>query len=174
MKDADRIDRIVGHWARERPELDTSGFAVAGRLLVLGKVFERRVQEALQPLGLSLWEFDVLATLRRQGAPYQLTPTELTRASMLTPGAVTHRLDRLEERGLVRRESDPDDRRGVRVVLQKRGLSLIDRAIELRFDEANEAVASLPARDRRTLVGLLRVLLLELEPDPTESEAREA
>ena len=78
MPNADPIDRILEQWSRERPELDSSGFAIAGRLLVLGKLLERRVTRALAPLDLSLWAFDVLATLRRQGAPYRLTPTELS------------------------------------------------------------------------------------------------
>lgn len=164
----DRIDGIVAQWARERPDLDAGGFAIVGRVLVLGRLLERRVGEALAPVDLALWEFDVLATLRRHGAPYRLTPTELSRATMLTPGAMTNRLDRLEARGLIRRESDPDDRRGVRVVLEKRGLTLVNRAIELRFAEADAAVADLPAKDRRALEGLLRAMLAGLEGEDGE------
>ncbi len=168
MPDADPIDRILDQWSRERPELDASGFAIAGRLLVLGKLLERRVGRALAPLDLSLWAFDVLATLRRQGAPYCLTPTELSRATMLTSGAMTNRLDRLETKGLVRREADPGDRRGVRVVLTDRGLTLVDQAIEVRFAEAQSSAAKLPARDRRTLERLLRHLLVELDREAAD------
>lgn len=170
MMDTDRIDGIVEQWSRERPELDASGFEITGRLLVLGKLLERRVSEALAPLDLSLWEFDVLATLRRQGTPYRLTPTELSRATMLTPAAMTNRLDRLEAKGLLRRESDPGDRRGVRVVLQKRGISLVNRALEVRFEEARSAAEHLPLRDRRTLEVLLRQLLLALEDEAKGAE----
>ena len=123
VPDADRIDQIREQWRRERPGLDSSGFALVGRLLVLGKLLERRVSHALAPLDLALWAFDVLATLRRQGPPYRLTPTELSRETLLTPGAMTNRVDRLESAGLVRREAEPTDRRGVRVFLTEQSSS---------------------------------------------------
>ncbi len=159
---SDPIEHIRGQWARERPDLDTRGFALVGRLLVLGKLLERRVGRALEPLDLSLWAFDVLATLRRQGPPYRLTPTELSRVTLLTPGAMTNRIDRLETAGLVRREAEPSDRRGVRVILTETGLARIDRAIEARMAEAESAAALLPAKDRATLERLLGRLLTEL------------
>ena len=159
----DTIERIREQWARERPELDSAGFALVGRLLLIGKRLERRVASALAPLDLAFWAFDVLATLRRQGAPYQLTPTELSRATLLTPGAMTNRIDRLEEAGLVRREAEPNDRRGVRVSLTPSGLKLADRAIEARFAEAEEAVSVLSAKDRAELERLLRRLIAGLE-----------
>lgn len=168
MPGSDPIDLILEQWSRERPELDASGFAVVGRALVLSKLLKRRVTRALAPLDLSLWAFDVLATLRRQGAPYRLTPTELSRAAMLTSGAMTNRLDRLEARGLVQREADPDDRRGVLVVLTERGLALADRAIEARFAEARSAAELLSPADRRAAARILHRLLVELsgEADP--------
>ncbi len=135
---------------------------------MLGKLLERRVTRALAPLDLSLWALDVLATLRRQGAPYRLTPTELSRATMLTSGAMTNRLDRLEAKGFVRREADPGDRRGVRVVLTERGLELVDHAIEVRFAEAQSAVAKLPAGGGRSLESLLRRLLVELDREAAD------
>ena len=162
MKNTDLIDHLQKQWSHERPDLDSSSFAIAARVLVLSKLLERRVTRALAPLDLSLWAFDVLATLRRHGEPYRLTPSELSRATMLTSGAMTNRLDRLEARGLVRREADPGDRRGVRVILTERGLKLVDKAIEVRFAEARNAVATLSAGDRRTLENLLRNLLVEL------------
>ncbi len=109
-----------------------------------------------------------MATLRRQGAPYCLTPTELSRATMLTSGAMTNRLDRLETKGLVRREADPGDRRGVRVVLTDSGLTLVDQAIEVRFAEAQSAAAKLSARDRRALESLLRHLLVGLDREAAD------
>jgi len=163
MPDTDLIDQICEQWSRERPDLDSGGFALVGRLLLLGKLLERRVSETLAPLELQVWAFDVLATLRRQGAPYRLTPTELSRATLLTPGAMTNRIDRLEAAGLVRREAEPNDRRGVRVSLTKSGLDLVDHAIELRFAEANDAVAEVPARNRASLERTLRRLLLRLK-----------
>ncbi len=165
MPDTDRIGLIREQWARERPDLDSSAFALVGRLLLLGKLLERRVSRVLAPLDLQLWAFDVLATLRRQGPPYQLTPTELSRATLLTPGAMTNRIDRLEACGLVRREAEPTDRRGVRVLLTEAGIELVDRAIEARFAEADSAIAGLGSRDRTSLERILRRLLGELERD---------
>jgi DNA-binding MarR family transcriptional regulator len=161
----DPIDRILDQWSKERPELDGRGFAIVGRVLTLAKLLERRVAQALEPLELSLWGFDVMATLRRQGAPYRMTPTELSRSTMLTSGAMTNRLDRLEAKGWLQREADPDDRRGVRVVLTRAGRKLVDRAIELRFHEANSAVAELSATNQRAIEAGLRRLLVALDRD---------
>lgn len=162
MASTDPVDLILEQWAHERPELDTQGFAIVGRLLVLARHLERRVGEVLADHDLSLWAFDVLATLRRQGPPYRLTPTALSRASMLTTGAMTNRLDRLEQAGLVRREADPDDRRGVRVCLTPAGISAVDAALETRMAEAREAVADLSPTARQALERHLRTLLLSL------------
>ncbi len=156
----DPIDLILKQWANERPELDSSGFAVVGRILLLGKLLESRVTQALAPLGLSA--FDVLATLRRQGAPFSLSPTQLSRATLLTSGAMTSRLDRLEEAKLVRRSPDPEDRRGVCVALTDQGRELVDRAIVKRFEEALDAVSQLPPADQVSLAELLRSLTASL------------
>jgi len=168
MPAPDAVDRILAQWGRERPDLDPQGFGLVARLLVLGKRLERRVERALAQLDLGLWAFDVLATLRRQGPPYCLTPTELSRETLLTPGAMTNRIDRLETAGLVRREAEPSDRRGVRVLLTEKGRELVDRAVELRFDEARDAATRLPASERARLETLLKRLLAELERDPPE------
>lgn len=163
MPAPDAVDRIMAQWARERPDLDPQGLGLVARLLVLGKRLERRVELALSRVDLSLWEFDVLATLRRQGPPFCLTPTELSRETLLTPGAMTNRIDRLETAGLVRREAEPRDRRGVRVLLTEAGRELVDRAIELRFEEARSAATLLPASERSRLETLLKRMLGELE-----------
>jgi DNA-binding MarR family transcriptional regulator len=165
MAGADVIKQIVEQWSRERPDLDPSGFEVVGRILVLAEHLKRRVGEALAPLELGLWGFDVLATLRRQGEPFRLTPTELSQATMLTSGAMTNRLDRLEAAGLVRRDRNPDDRRGVHVVLTERGRELVDQAIAVRFDEATDAVTVLNEREREEAAALLAKLLSHLEQD---------
>ncbi len=165
----DPVDLILKHWANERPELDSSGFAVVGRILLLGKLLESRVTQALAPLGLGA--FDVLATLRRQGAPFSLTPTQLSRATLLTSGAMTSRLDRLEEANLVRRSPDPEDRRGVCVALTDQGLELVDLAIVKRFEEALDAVSQLPPEDRVALGDLLRTLTASLPPTPRQEQS---
>lgn len=120
---------------------------------------ERRIAVSLEPFGLQLWGFDVLATLRRHGEPFRLTPTALSRATMLTTGAMTNRLDRLESAGFVAREPDPNDRRGVLVALTPEGRELVDRALEARFAVAEEAVAGLSAAERAALEPILASLL---------------
>lgn len=160
---SDSIDRVIAQWERERPDLDCSGFEVAGRVLVLARHLDRRVKEALRPLGLAPWAFDVLATLRRQGAPYRLTPSELARSTLLTSGAMTNRLDRLERDGWIRRGPDPQDRRGVLVVLTEEGREIAERAVEIRLQEARDAVAPLGEAERKRLAASLSVLLQRLE-----------
>ena len=162
----DLINRILEQWARERPDLDSAGLGIAGRLEVIGRLLGTRVEQALAPLGLSRWAFDVLATLRRNGPPYQMTPTELSRATMLTSGAMTNRLDRLEDESLVRRKPDPDDRRGCRVVLTDKGRRLADLGIEARFADAADVAGKLSGAEQRKLESLLRKLLGALDEDP--------
>lgn len=161
--DKDFVDRLIAQWRRERPEIDPSGLAVAARVLRLARLFERRVETALEPFGLQLWSFDVLATLRRHGPPYSMPPKDLLKAVMLTSGAMTNRLDRLENAGLLVRSDDPDDRRGILVTLTDAGLALIDKAITARFEEARDAIASLDKRDVDGLVHGLRALSLALD-----------
>ena len=171
MTGNDEIGEIVEQWSRERPDLDTSGLEIVGRILVLAKYLKRRVEQVLRPLDLSLWGFDVLATLRRQGEPFRLTPTDLSRATMLTSGAMTNRLDRLETAGLVRRERALEDRRGVHVVLTPEGRELVDRAIALRLEEAGRAIAGLTPRERTVATELLKKLLMKMESEKDGAHA---
>ncbi len=161
--DTDTIDLIREQWAQERPELDSSAFDVVGRILLLGKMLEKRVAQVLAPLGLGVSSFDVLATLRRQGAPFELTPKGLSGATLLTSGTMTTRLDCLERDGFVVRRPDPNDGRGVVVALTKAGRRLADRAIEARLEEARDALEALGAKEQRQLTALLRPMLLDLD-----------
>lgn len=160
MPDRDRVDLFIEQWKRERPDLDPAGLAVVSRVLMLFKVFEQNADDSLEQFGLTLWQFDVLAALRRSGRPYKLTPTELSRLVTLSSGAMTNRIDRLEELGLVQRESDPDDRRGVLISLTLAGRKTIDAAVEARFADARRNVAALSAREQKLVAGVLRKLLL--------------
>ncbi len=132
--DTDLIDLLVSQWRSIRPELDPQPMRTSGRLLRVAKLLEQRTEAVLRPFGLSLWQFDVLATLRRNDC--DLSPGQLLSATMLTSGAMTHRLDRLETSELIERRPDPEDRRGVRVHLTKAGRELVDQAIVARFEEA--------------------------------------
>src|SRR6188768_3437722 len=109
----DRIDRMTEQWRRVRPDLDPGALGVVGRVLVLAQFLDKSVNEALARHDLSLGQFDILATLRRDGGDSGLTPTQLMRSVALSSGGMTNRLDRLESAGLIAREPDPGDRRGV-------------------------------------------------------------
>ncbi|NNF12065.1 MAG: MarR family transcriptional regulator [Gemmatimonadetes bacterium] len=152
----DMIERLVEQWSRVRPELDAGPMRISGRLLRLAKLVERRTEAVLKPLGLELWQFDVLATLRRYDR--DMSPGELLDATMLTSGAMTYRLDRLEASRLIERRPDPDDRRGVRVRLTAGGAELVDRAVELRFEEAARVATVLREGDSTRLGRLLAEL----------------
>lgn len=154
----DLIDQLLADWRRERPDLDTSAMAVAGRVLHLGRLLETQADECLKALELSYTELDLLATLRRSGTPYRLSPTDLRRSVLLTSGAMTACLNRLQRRGLLRREADPRDGRSLFAVLTAKGVKLAERAIALRFEQARLAVAGLDADEQATLAGLLRKL----------------
>lgn len=144
--------------------------AVVGRVLRLARRFEDSVEKALAPLDLALWEFDVLATLRRHGAPFRISASQLAHASMLTSGAMTNRIDRLEKRGLVQRLDDPSDRRGVLVALTNRGTELVDRAIVARFAEARSHVVDLSPTQRERLERTLRTLLARFPEESKTSD----
>ncbi len=155
----DRIDNVVKDWNDERPELSTEALGLVLRIQALAKAHAVQLTETLNSLSLEWWEYDVLSALRRQGAPFQLSASEITKCSMISPGAVTNRIDRLLDRKLVNRIEDPTDRRRVLVALSDDGVSLVDRASEARFASADKAVSRLSAAQRSQLDDLLRVLL---------------
>ena len=150
----DTVDALIEAWRRVRPELATRPLEVVGRVIVLAKYLERSVESALAPHKLSLGQFDILATLRRQDAG--MTPSQLLRSVVLSSGGMTNRLDRLEQAGWIVREADPDDRRGVMVVLTAKGRKAIDAATDTRFAEAAESVPPLTAKETEHLAELLR------------------
>jgi DNA-binding MarR family transcriptional regulator len=159
MADApDEVDRILQQWARERPDLDASPMGIIGRMARLTRAHGRAIQATLAGHDLRADEFDVLATLRRSGKPYRLTPTQIGETSMVTSGTMTHRLDKLEGRGLITREPDPSDRRGVIIALTQKGRELVDRAVVDHLETEHGLLAPLSARDRQQLMNLLRRL----------------
>ncbi len=160
----DAVDRILDQWKAERPELDTSPMGVIGRLKRCSALVQRRLDECFARFGLSAWEFDVLATLRRSGRPYRLAPTALFSALMVSSGTMTNRLQRLEAAGHVRRVPNPEDARSLLVELTRQGLSLIDRAVEAHVENEREIVASLSGAEVAALDARLAVLLAALEP----------
>ena len=159
----DRAARAIEQWRRERPDLDVSPMGVIGRLNEASSLIARdRLAPVFARFGLQSGEFDVLATLRRSGAPYALTPTELYEATMVTSGAMTARLDRLEKAGLVQRAPHPSDRRGVVVQLTANGLALVDEALGAHVANEHEILAGLTGEERETLAKLLEKLIASL------------
>jgi DNA-binding MarR family transcriptional regulator len=156
----DRAARAIEQWRRERPDLDVSPMGVIGRLNEASSLIARdRLAPVFARFGLQSGEFDVLATLRRSGAPYALTPTELYEATMVTSGAMTARLDRLEKAGLIQRAPHPSDRRGVVVQLSAKGRELTDEALAAHVANEHEILAGLTGEERETLAKLLEKLI---------------
>jgi DNA-binding MarR family transcriptional regulator len=162
---SDRIDGILAQWNRERPELDVSALATVGRLILAGQLADATLAGRLADHGLQPGWFDLLAPLRRAGEPYELNPTQLMRATMLSSGGVTKRLDRLAGAGLVERRPDPSDRRGTLVRLTPKGKAVVDGALEMHVANEERLLEPLTAAERRTLDDLLRKLLTGLESE---------
>ena len=162
-KSEDLVDALVADWRRERPDLDATPMGVVGRILRLGKVLEARANAVLAETGLNYSDLDVLATLRRSGAPHQLSPTALRESALITSGAMTACLDRLEDRALVSRSASRSDRRSIAVGLTQDGCDLIDQVIGLRFAEARDALSALDPADQDQLANLLRKLTAALD-----------
>ena len=145
----DSVERVRRTWNRERPELDSSRMTVVLRIQRIAKILNDRAADALADHDLEWWEYDVLSTLRRQGEPFELTPSELARQTMLSTGAMTNRVDRLIKRDFVTRRHDEEDRRRVLVQLNGNGLEAVDAAAESRFDTADRALESLSEADAK-------------------------
>jgi DNA-binding MarR family transcriptional regulator len=159
----DPVDQILSQWQRERPDLDVSPMGIVGRITRLAKHLERAIQEKFAEFGLTVGEFDVLATLRRSGQPYQLSPTELFNTMMVTSGTMTHRLDRLEKAELIDRLPDPSDRRGTIITLTKKGFDLIEEAVTAHVTNEHRILSALETSEREELILLLRQLLISFE-----------
>jgi DNA-binding MarR family transcriptional regulator len=155
----DEVDDLVAAWRTERPDLDVAPLQVLSRISRLARHLDRARRTAFAAHGLESWEFDVLSALRRQGPPYQLSPGGLLRATLVTSGTMTNRIDRLAAAGLVRRHPDPQDKRGVLVMLTDEGRGRVDAALADLLGREEALLAGLDAAERQVLAGLLRVLL---------------
>lgn len=152
----DRVDEIVAQWAAERPDLDSGPLHVVGRISRLSDVIDDQLRPVFAAFGLGDGDFDVLATLRRNGPPFELTPTELAARTMVTSGAVSKRVDRLAGAGLVERRVSDADARGRHVRLTDRGRALIDEAYPVHLRNEARLLAGLSAAERDQLAALLR------------------
>jgi DNA-binding MarR family transcriptional regulator len=155
----DEVDRITEAWHRERPDLDVAPLQVLSRVTRLSRHIDLARRQAFAAHDLETWEFDVLAALRRSGPPYSLSAGQLGSQTHVTSGTMTNRIDRLEQRGLVRREAEPADRRGVRVVLAEAGRSAVDDALADLMARERDILDVLPSTAQAELATLLRRLV---------------
>jgi DNA-binding MarR family transcriptional regulator len=176
---SDYVDTILQQWATERPDLDVSPMGVIGRISRLSRVLERSIEDVFASYDLSRGGFDVLAALRRSGPPYRLSPTDLYNSLLISSGATTNRVDRLEERNLVARVPDPLDRRSILVALTPKGRRLVDKVVDSHVENEHRMLDFLNRTERQQLGGLLRKLLINLDgfqqaPDQQEAAKKSA
>ncbi|HEY5820982.1 MAG TPA: MarR family transcriptional regulator [Propionibacteriaceae bacterium] len=155
----DEVDQLVDAWRQERPDLDVAPMEVLSRVTRLARHLDRQRAAAFGAHGLETWEFDVLAALRRSGEPYQLSPGQLLRQTMVTSGTMTNRVDRLAARGLVDRANHPDDRRGVLVRLTAQGRTSVDAALANLLAAEHVLLSGVSPEDQQQLASALRRLL---------------
>jgi DNA-binding MarR family transcriptional regulator len=170
-EESDEVDRIVEAWERERPDLNFSPLQVLSRVSRLTRHLELARRQAFARSKLESWEFDVLAALRRAGAPYMLSPKQLLQQTLVSSGTMTNRIDRLVAAGLVERRMDPRDGRGILVEMTPMGLTRVDAAITRLVDAEAELLSSLGASDRARLAGLLRKLSIGFDGEPGDPSA---
>ncbi|MEZ2132611.1 MULTISPECIES: MarR family winged helix-turn-helix transcriptional regulator [unclassified Sinorhizobium] len=159
----DRVDRILAQWRRERPDLDVEAMGILGRMKRLATHLGREVERVLQEQGLSSSSFDVLATLRRSGAPYRLSPGDLLATMMISSGTMTNRIDQLERAGFVERVINPEDRRSVLIALTEKGLVIVETAVGAHVANQQRLTQSLSSEDKANLDRLLRKFLADFE-----------
>ena len=155
----DEVDDLVAAWRAQRPDLDVEPMQVLSRISRLARHLDIARRGAFAEHELESWAFDVLSALRRQGPPFQLTPGALLRATLVTSGTMTNRIDRLAAEGLVRREPDPRDKRGVLVTLTEQGQERVDAALAGLLRRERALLAGLDDAERGNLADLMRILL---------------
>lgn len=159
----DHVDQILAQWRKERPDLDVGPMGLLGRLSRLSTHLGREVEAVLLKHGLFSSAFDVLATLRRSGPPYRLSPGDLLAMTMVSSGTMTNRIDQLEKAGLVERVHNPQDRRSVLISLTKSGLTIVEEAVGAHVENQHRLVAHLSEEEREVLNRLLKRFLKEFE-----------
>lgn len=165
----DGVDRLIGQWETERPDLNLDAMALFARLKRCTQIVGPLLDRVYREFDLSAGDFDVLATLRRSGAPYCLSPTALFDSLLLTSGTMTHRLKRLEARGLIERLSNPEDARSLLVQLSAEGLRIIDMAVSAHVENEDTILQGLDPRSRTQLAEGLKAMLGMLEALPQEN-----
>ncbi|PHM39681.1 MarR family transcriptional regulator [Xenorhabdus mauleonii] len=168
----DAVDAILEQWQRERPDLDATPMGPIGRIKRCAALLGQQLEVGFAKSGLSLWEFDMLAALRRAGAPFCLSPTELFSTLMVTSGTMTHRLKRLETRGFIERVPNAHDARSMLVQLTPHGRALIDRAVETHIDNERAILSRIPTGVLAELDAHLSTLLQALEGSANQDDPK--
>jgi DNA-binding MarR family transcriptional regulator len=163
VNEPDRIERLVGQWAAERPDLDLDTMDLVTRLTRVAQLINGRIDELAAGYGVHRGEGDVLFTLRRSGPPFRLSPTRLAASLLVTSGTMTNRLDRLEQRGLIKRRPNPNDRRSLDIELTAEGRRLVDEAVTQHVANERAMLSVLSNRDRADLIRITRKLIDHLE-----------
>jgi DNA-binding MarR family transcriptional regulator len=161
----DEVDELVQAWRAQRPDLDVEPMQVLSRISRLARHLDIARRGAFADHGLESWEFDVLSALRRQGPPFQMTPGALLRATLVTSGTMTNRIDRLADGALVRREPDPRDKRGVLVTLTGVGQQRVDAALADLLERERALLAGLSTGERQHLADMMRILLAPFDAE---------
>lgn len=159
----DKIDRIIGLWRQVRPDLALDSTEVIGRIVRLEYFITRRVLQDLAHYDLNVGEFDVLAALRRHPPLFQLSPNQLQSMVLISSGALTNRINRLESRGLVSRAQADHDRRGVIVTLTEPGFKVLEEAVNHHLAAEAELANTLSSDEQRQVAALLKKMLLAVE-----------
>ena len=159
----DRIDKILAQWRRERPDLDTTAMGLLGRMRNLALHLSREMEKTFGRFGLNSANFDMLATLRRSGEPYTLSPSDLMETMMVSSGTMTNRIDQLERAGLVARSQNPDDGRSFLISLTPKGFELIDAAVTAHVETQKRLISTLSEGERKALDRVLRNYLADFE-----------
>lgn len=159
----DHVDKIKAQWQKERPDLDVDPMGLIGRVKRLGLHLGREMEKTWADYGLTAASFDVLATLRRSGAPFRLSPSDLIVSTMVTSGTMTNRIDQLVKAGFVERVPNPDDGRGFLISLTDRGFAVIDEAVAAHVETQARLVSQMPEAERAQLDALLKLFLSRIE-----------
>jgi len=159
----DHVDGILAQWRKERPDLEVSPMGLIGRIKRLMLHISREQGETWEEHGLNAASFDVLATLRRSGPPFALSPGDLIASTMVTSGTMTNRIDQLEKVGLVERKQSDEDRRSFLISLTDKGFRIIDAAVTDHVKTQQRLVSGLSEKDQRQLDALLKVFLADFE-----------
>jgi DNA-binding MarR family transcriptional regulator len=159
----DHVDTIIAQWKRERQELDTQPMALIGRLKRVAQYLSVGMDKTFKQFGLNNASFDVLATLRRSGEPFALSPSELMKTMMITSGTMTNRSDQLEKVQLVERIKNPKDGRGFLIQLRPKGMVLINKVVTSHVETQKSLVSALSEDERQQLNNLLHRFLESFE-----------